>query len=66
MTAEIPVQFTHSVKLSETAQGVRVDVHVYANDREIALQEALRTYESMKQMLETDDIPIAPMMIKSK
>jgi hypothetical protein len=27
----IPVQFTHSVKISDTSKGIRIDVHVYAN-----------------------------------
>jgi hypothetical protein len=29
--AAIQQQHTHSIKLSETAKGIRIDVHVYAN-----------------------------------
>jgi hypothetical protein len=28
---EIPVQYTHSIKVEDTAKGIRIDVHVYAN-----------------------------------
>jgi len=28
---ELPVQFTHSLKVEDTAKGIRIDVHVYAN-----------------------------------
>lgn len=61
--AEIPSQFTHSIKLSETAKGVRIDVHVYANDRVTAIDEAIGTYEVMKAKLEEEEIPIAPMSV---
>ena len=27
----IPVQYTHSIKIEDTAKGIRIDVHVYAN-----------------------------------
>jgi hypothetical protein len=26
---EIPTQYTHSVRVSDTAKGIRIDVHVY-------------------------------------
>jgi hypothetical protein len=66
MSSEIPTQYTHSVKLEETAQGVRVHVHCYANDRMTALDEAIGSYKIMKAMLQNDDIPIAPMTIKEQ
>jgi hypothetical protein len=28
---EIQVQYTHSIKIEDTAKGIRIDVHVYAN-----------------------------------
>jgi len=63
MTTEIPSQFTHSIKIEETAKGVRISVHVYANDRVTAIDEAIGTYEVMKAKLEEEEIPIAPMEV---
>jgi len=66
--AEIPTttQFTHSIKLEETAKGVRLSVHVYANDRVKAIDEAIGTYEVMKAALEGENIPMAPMEVAEK
>ena len=63
MTTEIPSQFTHSIKIEETAKGVRISVHVYANDRVTAIDEAIGTYEVMNAKLEEEEIPIAPMEV---
>jgi len=38
------VQFTHSSKLEETVKGVRISVHVYSNNQEQVIEEALNTY----------------------
>jgi hypothetical protein len=62
----IPVQYTHSVKLEETSQGVRVHVHVYANDRETAINQAIQTYDLTKRGLDNMKILLAPMEIKKK
>jgi hypothetical protein len=59
----IPSQFTHSVKLSETAKGVRIDVHVYATDRETAINEALQTYLLMQISLKNTGVILAPMEV---
>ena len=64
--AEVPSQFTHSIKLSETAKGVRIDVHVYANNTATAISEALDTYISMKQVLIENDIALAPVDVEKK
>jgi len=40
----IPVQYTHSIKVEDTAKGIRISVHVYANDRQTALNEVIETY----------------------
>jgi len=71
MSAEIPPMFTHSIKLEETAKGIRVTVHVYANDRLTALNEALGTYEVMRSMIKDEidkgvDIALAPMESEKK
>jgi hypothetical protein len=66
MSIEIPLQFTHSLKIEETAQGVRVHVHVYANDRETAINQAIQTYDLTKRGLENMKVLLAPMEIKKK
>jgi ribosome-associated translation inhibitor RaiA len=60
MSSEIPTQFTHSVKLSETAKGLRIDVHVYTNDRNTAINEAISTYLETKLRCEKEKIQVAP------
>ena len=42
-------QYTHSLKLEETAKGLRISVHVYANDRVTAVEEAFRTVKPVEQ-----------------
>jgi hypothetical protein len=64
--AEVPSQFTHSIKLSETAKGIRIDVHVYANSSATAINEALDTYISMKAFLKSNNIQLAPVEVDKK
>lgn len=69
MTAEesnIPEQFTHSVKISETAKGIRIDVHVYANSRESAVAEAFLTYQDAIREANKLGIVLAPVEVKEK
>ncbi len=33
MSLDIPVQYTHSIKIEDTAKGIRIDVHVYAKSQ---------------------------------
>ena len=35
-----PVTYSHSLKLEETAKGVRISVHVYTNDNDMAIEES--------------------------
>jgi 3,4-dihydroxy-2-butanone 4-phosphate synthase len=37
--------FTHSIKIEETAKGIRVHVHVYGNDQQETIISAPSTYE---------------------
>jgi hypothetical protein len=64
--AEMPSQFTHSIKIEETAKGVRLSVHIYASDRVTAIEEAIGTYEVMAAALDGEEIPRAPMEIVKK
>ena len=43
--SEFPaVTYTHSIKLEETAKGIRISVHVYANDTETVIEQTFNTY----------------------
>jgi hypothetical protein len=60
---EIPVQYIHSIKIEDTAKGIRLSVHVYTNDKETAINEAIATYLETKQKCEKEKILVAPMEI---
>ena len=64
--AELPSQFSHSVKFSETQKGVRIDVHVYANNQNDAIFEAVETYLNTKKECETRGIVLAPLEVSKK
>ena len=66
MMSEIPVQFTHDVKLEETAKGIRIHVHVYANKGLEAMQEVFALYQTCRDKAELLNIPLAPMEVVSK
>jgi hypothetical protein len=66
MTAEVPVQFTHSVKIEETAQGIRLHIHVYATDRATAIHEAFETYRDSIAEADSCEYLRAPMEVKKK
>jgi hypothetical protein len=57
-------EFTHCLKLEETAKGVRISVHVYANSEEQVIQEAFNTYLKAKITAIDNKIPLAPVEIK--
>ncbi len=63
-SAEIPPTFTHDVKLESTAKGIRIHVHVYANDSVTAVSQVFALYESCKTKAEQLNIPIAPMTVE--
>jgi len=56
--------FTHSLKLEETAKGVRISVHVYANNEEQVIEEAFNTYLKAKMVAMDNKIPLAPVDTK--
>jgi hypothetical protein len=63
---DIPSQFTHSIKLSETAKGIRIDVHVYACDKETAITQAMETYLETREACKINEIPLAPIEVQEK
>jgi len=42
-------QYSHSLKLEESAKGIRISVHVYANNQEDVIQETFETYMMNRQ-----------------
>jgi hypothetical protein len=44
-TSIATTQCTHSIKVEETAKGLRFSVHVYGNNEDETIETALRTYE---------------------
>jgi hypothetical protein len=60
----IPEQYTHSIKISDTAKGIRLDIHVYATDKETVVAEAFDTYIHARDMAVSHEIPVAPIEIK--
>jgi len=60
MTLEIPQQYTHSVKIEDTAKGIRLSVYVYANSSGEAMEEAFNTYLKAKMVAMDNKIPLAP------
>lgn len=52
--------FSHSLKLEETAKGIRISVHVYANDHEKAIEESFNMYLKAKMTAMDNKIPLAP------
>ncbi len=61
---EIPTQFSHSVKIEQSAKGVRVTVHVNANNGLEAMEQSINLYRATKLELERLKEVVAPMEIK--
>ena len=55
-----PVTYSHSLKLEETAKGLRISVHVYSNDHETAIEESFNMYLKAKMTATDNKIPLAP------
>ena len=53
-------QYTHSLKLEETAKGLRISVHVYANSTGKAIEEAYNLYLKAKITAVDNHITLAP------
>jgi hypothetical protein len=56
--------YSHSLKLEETAKGIRLSVHVFTNSRDTAINEAITTYLETKQKCEKEKIQVAPFEVK--
>ncbi len=59
-----PVTYSHSLKLEETAKGLRISVHVYSNNEEQVIEEAFNTYLKAKMTAIDNKIQLAPVDTK--
>ncbi len=57
---ELPVQFTHSLKVEDTAKGIRISVHVYTNDQATAIEQVFQTYLKARMEAMDNKITLAP------
>jgi hypothetical protein len=55
-----PVVYSHSLKIEDSAKGIRLSVHVYANDKGTAIEQAFSTYLTAQQTARDNKIPLAP------
>ena len=55
-----PVQFSHSVRIKQTAKGARILVRALANNQEEAINQAIQMYGEAKRRLEAKGHKIAP------
>ena len=62
----IPTTYTHSLKIEDTAKGIRISVHVYANSKEDANEEAFKLYTLAQDTADKVGIPVSPMEIVKK
>ena len=59
--AEIPTlqQYSHSLKITDTAKGVRFDIHVWANSSDVAVDQAFALYNGAVKRAADSSIPMA-------
>jgi hypothetical protein len=56
-----PAQFSHSVRIEQTAKGARITVRALANNQEEeAISQAIQMYGEAKRRLEAEGHKIAP------
>ena len=60
---EFPSQFSHSVKIEQSAKGARVTVHVLGKNQQEAIDQAIQMYSSVRKRLEEGHI-LSPIEIK--
>ena len=52
--------YSHSIKIEDTAKGIRLSVHVYANNSGEAIEQAFNTYLKAKITALDNKIIVAP------
>ena len=63
---KFPSQFSHSVKIEQTAKGARISVHVYSNNQDEAVSQALQIYGAVQDRLEREGHAVAPIESEPK
>jgi hypothetical protein len=63
--AQIPTQFSHSVKIEQGQKGARVSVHVYANSGLEAIEQGINLYRATRLQLEQLKEVVAPIEVKA-
>jgi hypothetical protein len=60
--ASMPEQpvYSHSIKIEDTAKGIRLSVHVYANSTGEAIEQAFTMYLDAQTKARENKIPLAP------
>jgi hypothetical protein len=61
---KFPAQFSHSVKIEQSAKGARVTVHVLANSQQEAIDQAIQMYSSVRKRLEDEGHILSPIEVK--
>jgi hypothetical protein len=66
-SAEIPEKpiFSHSVKLEQTAKGVRVTVHVSSDNFHDARMQSTELFIKVQEDLKIQGVPLAPIEVKN-
>jgi hypothetical protein len=57
-------QYTHSTKIEDTAKGIRLSVHVYANSTGEEIEQAFTMYLKAKITAVDNKITLAPVEAK--
>lgn len=57
---KFPTQFSHSVRIEQTAKGARITVRVLINNQDEAINQAIQMYGDAKRRLEDQGHKIAP------
>jgi len=67
-TASMPEnpQYTHSIKIEDTAKGIRLSIHVYANSMGEAIEQAFTTYLKARQTAMDNKIQLAAVEVNNK
>lgn len=65
-SAAMPDQpvYSHSIKIEDTAKGIRLGVHVYANTTGETIEQAFNKYLKAKMMAIDNKIQLAPVEAK--
>jgi hypothetical protein len=54
------IQKPTTIKIEDTAKGIRLSVHVYANNTGDAIEQAFTTYLKARMTATDNKIPLAP------